>query len=175
MVIQGPARKWHGNRRKGGCAIPESPAGEDDVASVHPSPGTTPNGAPPDLAAFVSENPNPVLSCGPDGGVTYANPAAHRLAAALGLGSPADLLPPGHGGRVRACLAAGRPQQRIEVRLGGRVFSWDYLPVLGCTAVHVYGGEITDLVRVRQHRGAIRVHTAPGRGTRVRVMLPSRD
>ncbi len=120
------------------------------MATVHPSPGTTPSGGSPDLAAFVSENPNPVLSCGPDGKVTYANPAARRLAAELGLGSPAGLLPPGHEGRVRACLAAGRPQQRIEASLEGRMFSWNYLPVLGGTAVHVYGGEITDLVRVQR-------------------------
>ena len=124
--------------------------GEDDVGTAHPTTHTAERRGPPDLAAFVSENPNPVLACDPDGRVTYLNPAARRLVAELGLGSAAGLLPPGHEGRVRACLATGRSQQRIEAPLGRRVFSWDYLPVLGRTAVHVYGGEITDLVRVRR-------------------------
>jgi diguanylate cyclase (GGDEF)-like protein/PAS domain S-box-containing protein len=100
------------------------------------------------LAAFVSESPNPVLECAPDGQVLWRNAAGERLLEELGVDSPDWVLPEEHTRLVEQCLAAGASFRHQESRVGGRVFSWSYHPQPDQGSVHLFGEEITDRKRV---------------------------
>ncbi len=56
------------------------------------------------LAAFAQWNPNPTLELTADGGLTYFNEAAVKLARSVRKDHPRDVLPPDIGGIVADCL-----------------------------------------------------------------------
>ena len=95
------------------------------------------------LAAFPRESPNPVLECAPDGRVVYANPAAARLAAELGMPMERALPGGGHADLVRGALAGGAAVRGVEAAVGGRVLSWSYHPHAPLRLVHVFGEDVT--------------------------------
>jgi diguanylate cyclase (GGDEF)-like protein/PAS domain S-box-containing protein len=95
------------------------------------------------LAAFPRESPNPVLECDGGGRVVYANPAASRLAAELGMRIERALPGPGHADLVRGALASGAAVRSVEVRVDGRVLSWSYHPHPPLGLVHLFGEDVT--------------------------------
>jgi diguanylate cyclase (GGDEF)-like protein/PAS domain S-box-containing protein len=95
------------------------------------------------LAAFPRESPNPVLECDGAGRVVYANPAASRLAAELGVRVERALPGPGHADLVRGALASGAAVRSVEVRVDGRVLSWSYHPHPALGLVHLFGEDVT--------------------------------
>ncbi|WP_461394300.1 PAS domain-containing sensor histidine kinase, partial [Deferrisoma sp.] len=107
------------------------------------------------LAALAEESPGPVLSFDREGRVLWANAAARRLAEEFGAPGPEGLLPPEAPEVIRRAAATGRPVLRQEVERAGRWVSWNALPVAGGRWVHVFGGEVTDLVRAREERGRL--------------------
>jgi diguanylate cyclase (GGDEF)-like protein/PAS domain S-box-containing protein len=95
------------------------------------------------LAAFPRATPNPVLECGADGRVVYANPAAARLAAELGTNVEHALPGPGHADLVRGALASGATVRGVEVPVAGRVLSWSYHPHRPLDVVHCFAEDVT--------------------------------
>jgi PAS domain S-box-containing protein len=77
------------------------------------------------LAGFPRENPNPVVACGANGALIYANPAAQQLAKKMKSDVNPALLPANHGELVSRSLAEGKSLWGIEVDLGGRVYLMD--------------------------------------------------
>ena len=102
------------------------------------------------LASIPLESPNPILECGADGCVAYANPAAERLVAELALDGARGLLPADHDDIVRACLAGGAGTRRHESAAGGRVFQWTYHGHPAVGSVHLFGEEVTERKRIEE-------------------------
>ena len=96
------------------------------------------------LAGFPRENPNPVLACGADGKLTYANPAAKQLAQKREVEIDPALLPANHRELVSKSLEGGQSIWGVELNLWGRVYSWTYNPVPSLETVHLYGRDITE-------------------------------
>jgi diguanylate cyclase (GGDEF)-like protein/PAS domain S-box-containing protein len=94
------------------------------------------------LAAFPRESPNPILRLDRAGAVTYANPAALRLAAELDAAGPEALLPP--AGVLAACGGGGGDCTPAEVELGGRTLRWSCHADAAQAAVHLFGEEVTE-------------------------------
>jgi len=95
------------------------------------------------LAAFVQLYPNPAMELDADAKITYANEAAHKLAALVGRGHPRELLPEDIRDRVQDCLATGPSLARHETRIGGRALAWSFHPLVESQAVHCYVEDIT--------------------------------
>jgi signal transduction histidine kinase/HAMP domain-containing protein/ActR/RegA family two-component response regulator len=95
------------------------------------------------LAAFVQLHPNPAMELDAEARITYANEAAHKLAALVGLKHPGELLPQDIRERVQDCLAAGRSLARHETRIEGHALAWSFHPVVESQAVHCYVEDIT--------------------------------
>ena len=95
------------------------------------------------LAAFPRESPNPVLECDAEGRVVYANPAAARLAAELGMRIERALPLPGHADLVRGALASGAAVKGVEVPVEGRILSWSYHPHRPLALVHLFAEDVT--------------------------------
>jgi signal transduction histidine kinase/CheY-like chemotaxis protein/HAMP domain-containing protein len=95
------------------------------------------------LAAFVQLYPNPAMELDAEGRITYANEAAHKLAALVGRKHPGELLPEDIAGRVQDCLAGGPSLARHETRIEGRALAWSFHPVVESRAVHCYVEDIT--------------------------------
>jgi two-component system cell cycle sensor histidine kinase/response regulator CckA len=100
------------------------------------------------LAAFAQWNPNPTMELTADGGLTYFNEAALKLARSVHKDHPRDILPPDIGGIVSGCLKTGRSQLHVETRLDGRTFSWSFHPMLAGRVVHGYVEETTERLRL---------------------------
>jgi two-component system, cell cycle sensor histidine kinase and response regulator CckA len=100
------------------------------------------------LAAFAQWNPNPILELTADGGLTYFNEAALKLAHSIHKDHPCDILPPDIGGIVNDCLETGRSQLHVETKLDGRTFSWSFHPMLAGCVVHGYVEEMTERLRL---------------------------
>lgn len=102
------------------------------------------------LAVFPELNPNPVLEFSADGKLLYQNPAARTLAASLEAESVFELLPPETKALVRECLEQGRPRRGLEVRRGEHTLAWAFYPMVELGAVHVYGIDITERMRLEE-------------------------
>jgi signal transduction histidine kinase/ActR/RegA family two-component response regulator len=95
-------------------------------------------------AAFAQLNPNPVMELAADANVTYANPAAVKLATAVGRKTPEELLPPDIGATVLTCLRTRQSRVGVETQLGERTLSWSFHPVSPIQVVHAYVEDITE-------------------------------
>jgi len=95
-------------------------------------------------AAFAQLNPNPVMELDPDTNVTYANPAAVKLAEAVGNKKPADLLPPDSPAVVQKCLRTRQSRVGLQSQLDNRILSWSFHPVSPGEVVHAYVEDITE-------------------------------
>jgi two-component system, cell cycle sensor histidine kinase and response regulator CckA len=100
------------------------------------------------LAAFAQWNPNPTLELTADGGLTYFNEAAVKLARSVRKDHPRDVLPPDIGGIVADCLETGRSRLHVETKLDARMLSWSFHPMLAGRVVHSYVEDITDRMRL---------------------------
>ena len=96
------------------------------------------------LAEFVRLNPGPVLELAEDGTITYSNPAAQRMALALGREQTREVLPADIREHVQSCLASGQSKINLESRIEGRVLSWSLHPVAS--------SQRRPLLRRRHHR-----------------------
>lgn len=101
----------------------------------------------PDLATFPEENPSPVLRVLGDGGVLYANRAAHALPGLFKKGVLVAEL----RDEVVAAYAAKR-NRSVEFPSGERTFVFYLTPVKGEAYVNLYGRDVTD--ERRAHRQA---------------------
>jgi PAS domain S-box-containing protein len=107
-------------------------------------------------ATFVRFNPNPVLELSASGEINYFNYATGAMARALGLESPARMLPPNTAAMVCECLAAGTPKLRVETKIGPRVISWSFFPIKFNNTVHCYGGDVTERKRAEEELRLLR-------------------
>jgi len=102
------------------------------------------------LAGFAQLNPNPALELATDGSLTYCNDAAHKLALALGLNHPADILPPDIGNLLHQCLASGETRLRLESRIKNHTLFWSFHPVPDRNLFHAYVEDITERLNLEQ-------------------------
>ena len=105
------------------------------------------------LAAFPHQNPTAVLECDPQGGITYANPAAQELSQSLGAaGSVAAILPGDFVPAIQRCLGSKQGIQGIETRVADRTLLWFFHPLPEANRVHIYGLDITERKRAEEER-----------------------
>ncbi|MGA4579548.1 PAS domain S-box protein [Limisphaera sp. VF-2] len=100
------------------------------------------------LASFPELNPNPVLAFDRSARLTYANPAASRLAQSLGVPGIENLFPADLPQIVAECLAENKPRLRLETRHGRRILSWSFYPIASHELVHCYVGEVTQQIEL---------------------------
>lgn len=118
------------------------------------SPPTPPEAA---FARLAEHLPDPVFACDSAGAVLACNPAASGLAATVGLGAPAQLLPARHVEYVHECLYHDEIAEVADTRIGAFTFCWTYVPAGGGAAVHVLGRDVTDS---RRTEAALRISEA---------------
>ncbi|MHC4444254.1 MAG: PAS domain S-box protein [Planctomycetota bacterium] len=98
------------------------------------------------MAAFLRENPEPVIALDSKGKVIHSNPGVHTLLASLE-GPKEDIsviLPHRVSDIVAGCLRTGAGRRMVEVNVGGKVLSWSFHPLASEDVVHAYGRDITD-------------------------------
>ncbi|MGA9531843.1 MAG: PAS domain S-box protein [Anaerolineales bacterium] len=98
------------------------------------------------LAAFPTENPNPVLASDVNGELTYVNPSAELLVQKLGLPRIEELLPPDHRELANLACSSDRAVHSGNISVSGRTFQWSYYPQVEFCTVHIYALDITDRV-----------------------------
>ncbi|MCI0591519.1 MAG: ATP-binding protein [Gammaproteobacteria bacterium] len=97
----------------------------------------------PRVPAFFKDNPNPVLSCDPDGIITYVNPAARRIAKRLGHPNIETLLPHNHSELVQTAFAK-KKSCTVDIAFNGYFLAWFYYPIPGDGMLHIYGHEVQE-------------------------------
>lgn len=95
------------------------------------------------LAAFIRDNPNPILVFSPDGAVIKTNPAAVRLLKRLRMDALA-ILPAEHPQIVTACLAGQRKEYTIEIAINNIYLALTYRSLPAFKIVYLYAIELTD-------------------------------
>jgi len=100
------------------------------------------------LAAFVSQNPNPVLEFSAEGELTYFNDATRSLMFTLVKANPAELLPNNSAEIVQDCLRSGMNVLDVQAAVSGRTISWSYFPIPAIQRVHVYAVDVTERVNL---------------------------
>lgn len=95
------------------------------------------------VAAFIRDNPNPILAFSPDGDVIKTNPAAIRLLKRLNV-EPKAILPLDHPQIVSAFLAGQRKEHTIEVTVGHSYLALNYHALPAFKLVYLYVIELTD-------------------------------
>ncbi|XGV95687.1 MAG: hypothetical protein ACAF41_23465 [Leptolyngbya sp. BL-A-14] len=95
------------------------------------------------VAAFIRDNPNPILAFSPDGDVIRSNPAAMRLLKRLNV-EPKAILPLDHPQIVSAFLAGQRKEHTIEVTVGSSYLALNYHALPAFKLVYLYVIELTD-------------------------------
>lgn len=98
------------------------------------------------LAAFLRDNPNPILVFNPEGAVIKTNPAAVRLLKRLQV-EPLALLPAEHPQIVTACLEGQRQEYTIEVTVNNLYLALTYRSLPAFAIVYLYAIELTDYRR----------------------------
>ena len=94
------------------------------------------------LAAFPRESPTPVVECGPNGEVLYANPSTYSILAEIGEGLD-GFLPRNHRQLVASALEHDQVMRTVEVDVDDRIFSWTYHPHPAMGVVHLFADDIT--------------------------------
>ncbi len=95
------------------------------------------------LAAFIRDNPNPILAFSPDGDVIKTNPAAVKLLRRLQV-PPGAILPADHPQIVTACLTGHRKECTIEVTVNNIYLALTYRSLPAFKLVYLYAIELTD-------------------------------
>ncbi len=85
-----------------------------------------------------------------DGSITYLNPAAERLAQAVGRSHPREILPVDVSEIAAVCLQSGTSRANLETRISDRTISWSFYPVLSSNVVHCYGEDITTRLNLEE-------------------------
>ncbi len=96
------------------------------------------------LAAFVQQNPNPVLEFNVDGEMTYYNDATRSLMVSLVKARATDLLPENFSESVQNCLRSEMNVLDVQVAVNGRTLSWSYFPIPAIQRVHAYAVDVTE-------------------------------
>ena len=102
------------------------------------------------LAAFAKFNPNPVLEFSSEGKLTYFNDAAQKMANLLSQMHPEAVVPPEAAGIVQTCLITGQKRLQLETRLGNRILSWSFYPIMTSQVVHCYVEDTTDRMSLEE-------------------------
>lgn len=95
------------------------------------------------LAAFIRDNPNPILAFNPNGEVIKTNPAAVRLLKRLHVEAWA-ILPADHPQIVTACLTSQQTDHTIEVTVNNHMLALTYHSLPAFKLVYLYVIELTD-------------------------------
>ncbi len=101
------------------------------------------------LASIPRENPDPIIECGPDGSITYENPAAKALMWQHGLEAN-DLLPSNHKDIIETCMKGSCSTRHSRGEVGDRLYHWTYHPIPALNRLHISGRDITDLDRAQK-------------------------
>lgn len=102
------------------------------------------------LAAFPTENPDPVLACGLDGTVTYSNPAAQEMMRKFGITRVETLLPENHPQLVERSGGRDGRIEKGERSVADRVLRWLYYPHPKSGLLHLYGQDVTEQKRAEE-------------------------
>ncbi|MEO6035891.1 MAG: PAS domain S-box protein, partial [Verrucomicrobiota bacterium] len=102
------------------------------------------------LAAFPRLNPNPIFEMGANGSLTYFNHAAEEMAKSLGKNEPIEILPDEINSIVQECLLTGTKNVIHETRVGARILSWSFFPIIANQVVHCYATDITDRLNLEE-------------------------
>jgi PAS domain S-box-containing protein len=95
-----------------------------------------------EMEQFPATNPNPVLSVGKDGTILYSNMAGKPLLREWGV-EIGEKLPPYFLDVVNGVTSINTPQ-KMEVRVGNRIYLVDFHPLLEDERVNIYGFDISD-------------------------------
>jgi signal transduction histidine kinase/CheY-like chemotaxis protein len=96
------------------------------------------------LAAFVQQNPNPVLEFDENGELTYFNEATRSLLVTLVKRNATELLPENFRDAIQDCLRSGMNVLDVQVSVSGRSLSWSYYPIPTIKRVHAYAVDVTE-------------------------------
>jgi hypothetical protein len=99
---------------------------------------------------FPTANPSPVLSCGADGELHFANPATSQLLQELGMEDVGEILPREHKALVRDCLKTSTALIN-ECKVGGRTLVWLYQSISGSDEVYIYGHDVSEYQSATSH------------------------
>ncbi len=94
------------------------------------------------IEQFPDKNPNPVLSVEKDGTVLYSNEAGEPLLHEWGVGV-GEKLPSSIGDLVQKVISQNIPE-KIEVKVGKRIYQVTFYPSLEEECVNIYGFDISD-------------------------------
>ncbi|WP_440948385.1 histidine kinase dimerization/phosphoacceptor domain -containing protein [Methanosarcina sp. T3] len=91
---------------------------------------------------LISKNPNPVLRVGTDGRVFYSNKAAEPLLHIWDIGGEGKL-PHSVETLIKRVVSRNDPE-KIEVKVGKKLYLIDFQPVSGKEYVNIYGFDISE-------------------------------
>ena len=94
------------------------------------------------MEQFPEKNPNPVISVGNDGKVLYSNVAGEPLLHEWGVGV-GEKLPSSIGDFVQRVISRNSPE-KIEVKVGKKVYLVAFHPLPEEECVNIYGFDISD-------------------------------
>jgi PAS domain-containing protein len=94
------------------------------------------------MEQFPATNPNPVLSAGKDGIVLYSNEAGEPLLHEWGV-EVGEKLPSSIGDLVQRVIYRNSPE-KIEVKVGNRVYLVSFHPLPEEECVNIYGFDISE-------------------------------
>ena len=94
------------------------------------------------MEQFPEKNPNPVISVGNDGMVLYSNEAGEPLLQEWGV-KVGEKLPSNIGDIVQRVIFQNNPE-KMEVKVGKRVYLVVFHPLPEQECVNVYGFDISD-------------------------------
>ncbi|MFH1062009.1 MAG: PAS and helix-turn-helix domain-containing protein [Candidatus Omnitrophota bacterium] len=97
------------------------------------------------LSKFPAENPNPVLRINAKGKVLYNNRAAYGIAKTHNAENNIKaILPKGLLAKIQKSIRLNAALYDLDVRLDGKVYSYNIIPVCAQSYVNVYGKDVTD-------------------------------
>ncbi|MCF7707750.1 MAG: response regulator [Verrucomicrobia bacterium] len=103
------------------------------------------------LAAFASQNPNPVFEFSKDGDLTYFNFAAKRIAELVDCSDPSGVLPENVKSIVLSSLKSEKEMRNIKSIIGDRTISLSFFPIPKSRVVHCYAEDITERLNMEVH------------------------
>ncbi|MGB0721182.1 MAG: sensor histidine kinase [Gammaproteobacteria bacterium] len=101
------------------------------------------------LAAFPTENPNPVVALDAHGGILFTNPATQRILRDLNL-VESELLPADFVILAEDAMTMGSEIRDLLVRVRDRVLTWEIHPIPSLGISYLYATDITDKIQAEE-------------------------
>ncbi|MGB0712429.1 MAG: sensor histidine kinase, partial [Gammaproteobacteria bacterium] len=101
------------------------------------------------LAAFPTENPNPVVALDARGSILFSNPATQRILRDLNL-VESELLPADYVLLAEEAMKMGGEIRDLLVRVRERVLTWEIHPIPSLGISYLYATDITDKIQAEE-------------------------